>query len=306
MDKIANNKEQLFVAFSLDVDPDSNRAVKGRIDALSYPPEKGLVKIDAVYRGLVETLQLLKHLDIPATLFFEARTAQLLAEKGKEDLQTLTDAHEIGCHSHRHEDFLGTTSGIPIPRTQAREIICESMDILNAIFRRKITGFRAPYLRINREILSLLGELGFGYDSSVISDCIRPFYTKPASLWEFTLASLRAESGRRITSYLHPLFQGKIDINEYVWAVGSQARKVKDGLFIIAFHPWELFVNHSGKTLSAEDSRHRVERLADLLRGLKATPGLKFVRLEQYLERRPDIHDEQRRLGYPQIHEVRV
>ena len=73
---------QLFVAFSLDVDPDSNKAVKGRVDSLSYPPEKGLVRVDAAYRGLKETLQLLEYLDIPATLFFEARTAQLLAEEG--------------------------------------------------------------------------------------------------------------------------------------------------------------------------------------------------------------------------------
>ncbi|MFQ5862854.1 MAG: polysaccharide deacetylase family protein [Candidatus Brocadiales bacterium] len=295
---------QLFATFSLDIDPDSNKAVRGRIDALSHPPEKGLVKIDAAHRGLIETLQLLEYLDIPASLFFEARTAQLLAEKGPENLQTLTARHEIGCHSYRHEDFLGTTSGIPISKAQAQEIICQSMDILNGIFHRKIIGFRAPYLRINRELLSLLGELGFEYDSSIINDCIRPFYMNAASLWEFTVASLRADSGRRITSYLHPIFEGKRDVEEYVWTVASQAQRIKGGLFILALHPWELFVSHSGKTLSAEDSRQRLERLANVLQGLKATPGLKFVGLEQYL----DIHDMHgdRQLGHPQVHEVRV
>ncbi len=291
---------RLCVAFSLDVDPDSNKAVRGRIDALSYPPEKGLVKVDATQRGLTETLQLLEYLDIPATLFFEARTAQLLAESGL-DLQTLTAKHEIGCHSYRHEDFLGTTSGIPISRVQAREIICQSMDILHDIFNRKITGFRAPYLRINRELLSLLGEIGFEYDSSIINDCIRPFYMNAASLWEFTVASMRTDSGRRITSYLHPLFGGKRGVEEYVWAIGSQSQRIRGGLFILAFHPWELFVTASGKALSVEDSRQRLERLSGLLEGLKETPGIKFLHLQQYL----DSHDE-RRSGQPQVHEVRV
>lgn len=297
-----NNKEELFVVFSLDVDPDYNRAVRGRIDALSYPPEKGLVKIDAAHRGLVETLQLLEYLgDIPASLFFEARTARLLAEKGPEDLKSLTACHEIGCHSLRHEDFLGITSGIPISRSQAQEIISESMDILNGIFQRKITGFRAPYLRINRELLSLLGEMGFRYDSSLINDCIRPFYMKPVSLWELTVASLRADSGRRITSYLHPVFTGKVDTEEYIWAVGTLARRVKGGLFILAFHPWELFAGHSGEALSAEDSRQRINRLSDVLKGLKARPGLRFVHPGQYL----DMHGEHFS-GYPKIHEVRA
>ncbi|HHT9133467.1 MAG TPA: polysaccharide deacetylase family protein [Candidatus Avalokitesvara rifleensis] len=292
---------QLFVAFSLDVDPDSNKAVKGRVDSLSYPPEKGLVRVDAAYRGLKETLQLLEYLDIPATLFFEARTAQLLAKEGPEDITSLTNGHEIGCHSHRHEDFLGAASGIPISKAQAREIICESIDILNDIFHKKIIGFRAPYLRINRELLSLLGELGFTYDSSIINDCIRPFYMNTARLWEFAVASLRTDSGRRITSYLHPLFQGKIDTEEYVWGVGSQVQRIRGGLFILAFHPWELFIDHSGKALNAENSRQRLEKLTDVLQGLKATSGLEFVRMEQYLE----MHNSGKS-GHPQIHEVRA
>ncbi|MEE9584421.1 MAG: polysaccharide deacetylase family protein, partial [Candidatus Brocadiales bacterium] len=271
-----------FVALSLDVDPDSNRAVRGRIDSLSPPPEKGLARIDLAHKGLMETLRLLKYLKIPATLFFEARTAQMLTER-EPNLSALTSAHEIGCHSHRHEDFLGTTTGIPIPRAQAKDIIRGSMDILDGIFSRRITGFRAPYLRINQDLLSLLGEMGFTYDSSVISDCIRPFYMKQASLWELAVASLRADSGRRVTSYLHPVFEGKRDVKEYVWAVGSIAHRIKDGLFIIAFHPWELFVTPSGKTLSGEDSRRRVGVVTDVLQGLKETPGLEFIRLDQYL-----------------------
>jgi peptidoglycan/xylan/chitin deacetylase (PgdA/CDA1 family) len=303
---MANEKTRLFVAFSLDVDPDSNIAVRGRIDSLSPPPEEGRARIDLAHRGLIETLRLLERLNIPASLFFEARTAQMLAER-EPDLNALTSLHEIGCHSHRHEDFLGTATGIPINRAQAKDIIRESLQILDGIFSRKITGFRAPYLRTNNDLLSLLGEMGFTYDSSIISDCIRPFYMKRASLWELALASLRADSGRRVISYLHPVFEGKRDVKEYVWAVGSTAHRIKGGLFIIAFHPWELFATPSGRLLSAEDSRKRVDVVANVLQGLKAAPELKFIRLDQYTTRCQDIlHDEQGRSRYPQIHEIRV
>lgn len=291
---------RLFVALTLDIDPDSNRAIKGRIEAISYPPEKGRIRVEATHRGLIETLQLLEYLDIPASLFFEARTAQLLSEK-EAGIKTLTARHEIGCHSHRHEDFLGITSGMPISRTHAEDIISKSMDILNGIFNRKIVGFRIPYLRINRELLSLLGEMEFRYDSSIISDCIRPFYTNQASLWELTIASLRSDSGRRITSYLHHLFEGKRDVEEYVWTIASLAQRIRGGLFILAFHPWELFVTPSGRTLDTEDSLKRLEKLGDMLQRLKATPNLEFVTLEQYL-----AGHEERNLGQPQIHEVRV
>lgn len=293
-------RSRLSLALTLDIDPDSNRAVRGRTDAISYPLERGLVRVDAAHRGLMETFHLLEYLNIPATLFFEARTAQLIAEK-EADIRSLTASHEIGCHSHKHEDFLGITSGVPIPRTQAEDIISRSMDILSDVFGREVTGFRAPYLRINQEFLSLLGEMGFQYDSSIISDCIRPFYTNHSSLWELTIASLRSDSGRRITSYLHYLFEGKRDVEEYVWTVASLAYRVRGGLFILAFHPWELFVTSSGRVLSTEDSLKRLERLGDILQKLKAAPNLEFVTLRQYLEGL-----KENSLGQPQVHEVRV
>ena len=109
--KPTGRKPPLFVAFSLDVDPDANTAVKGRLDALSYPLEKGRAEVEATARGLVETFGVLRELDLPATLFFEARSAQLLAQRL--DLVSLTQGHEIACHSLRHEDFLGYARDLP-------------------------------------------------------------------------------------------------------------------------------------------------------------------------------------------------
>jgi hypothetical protein len=277
------------VAFTLDIDPDANTPVKGRLDALSYPLENGRAEVEALARGLVETLEVLRELDLPATLFFEARSAQLLAQRL--DLNTLIRGHEVACHSLRHEDFLGVVTGIPLGKTQAQDLIAESRAILEDLFQKEVVGFRAPYLRVNKELLSALAELNFRYDSSLISDCLRPFYAvnppEAHPLWELSIASLRHGLSRRLTSYLIPLFQGRKSPEEYVHSI--QALKVgaycnTPLLFILAFHPWELFVDHSGRPLPQEVSRQLIDKFKRVLVGLKAMPSVEFLTLHGYLQ----------------------
>ena len=284
--KPAGHKTPLFVAFSLDIDPDANTAVKGRLDALSYPLEKGRAEVEATARGLVETFGVLRELDIPATLFFEARSAQLLAQKL--DLAAFTQGHEIACHSLRHEDFLGKVSGIPLGKTQSQDIIAESRALLEDLFHREVVGFRAPYLRVNREVLSALAELDFRYDSSVISDCLRPFCIVNSSpLWEFSIASLRQGLYGRLTSYLIPLFQGRKSPEEYLRSIQTLSGGAYCNtplLFILAFHPWELFVDHSGRPYSEDTSRELINRFKKVLVGLREQPSVEFITLQRYLE----------------------
>jgi len=86
----------LYVAISLDIDPDANSTVEGRHDALSSPIEHGEIRVDACKKGLRIILELLEKHDIDATLFYEARTAQMLIEDGM-DLPKLSERHEIAC-----------------------------------------------------------------------------------------------------------------------------------------------------------------------------------------------------------------
>jgi peptidoglycan/xylan/chitin deacetylase (PgdA/CDA1 family) len=279
------NRGNLFVALTLDIDPDANTAVKGRLDALSYPLEKGRAEVEATARGLTEALGVVRELDLPSTLFFEARSAQLLAQRL--DLVTLTQGHEIACHSLRHEDFLGKVSGIPLGKTQSQDIIAESRAVLEDLFQREVVGFRAPYLRVNHEILSALAELDFKYDSSLISDCLRPFRIVNSNpLWEFSIASLRHGLHKRLTSYLISLFQGRKSPEEYLHSVQVLSQRILPAqgvLFIVAFHPWELFVDHSGRPLPEEVSKELISRFRKVVVGLKGLPSVEFTTLQQYL-----------------------
>src|SRR3990167_1976001 len=88
--------DPLSVTISLDIDPDANSTVEGRHDALSSPIEHGEIRVDACKKGLRIILELLEKHDIDATLFYEARTAQMLIEDGM-DLPKLSERHEIAC-----------------------------------------------------------------------------------------------------------------------------------------------------------------------------------------------------------------
>ena len=125
--------EPLYVAISLDIDPDANSAVKGRHDALSSPIEHGEIRVDACKKGLRIILELLEKHDIDATLFYEARTAKMLIEDGM-DLPKLSERHEIACHSLKHEDFLGKVSGLPMDEKSSEKTISAAKDILEKIF----------------------------------------------------------------------------------------------------------------------------------------------------------------------------
>ena len=49
----------MYVAISLDIDPDANSAVEGRHDALSSPIEYGEIRVDACKKGLQKIFKLL-------------------------------------------------------------------------------------------------------------------------------------------------------------------------------------------------------------------------------------------------------
>jgi len=123
----------LSVAISLDIDPDANSAVEGRHDALSSPIEYGEIRVDACKKGLQKILGLLEKYTIDATLFYEARTAQMLIEDGMY-LPRLSERHEIACHSLKHEDFLGKVSGIPMEEKSIEKSIDKAKKILVKLY----------------------------------------------------------------------------------------------------------------------------------------------------------------------------
>ncbi|MBE7444000.1 MAG: polysaccharide deacetylase family protein [Planctomycetia bacterium] len=287
---MTKNHELLYVAISLDIDPDANSAVEGRHDALSSPVGHDKIRVEACKRGLQKALELLDVYDLDATLFYEARTAQMLVADGM-DLPTLSERHEVSCHSLKHEDFLGKVSGIPMDEKSIEKSIDKATEILVEIFGREIKGFRAPYTSINRTVVKVLERLGFHYDSSETVTLGTGWAGKPysleafdSSLMELALPSFRDANGKKMSSYLWAIFEGRRISSEYIDAV-LQARDVaKGGLFIFSIHPWHVYVDYRGNPFSNNQVKKNLENLDSILSQLKLTQGIHILRQDKYLE----------------------
>ncbi|KAB2832733.1 MAG: polysaccharide deacetylase family protein [Candidatus Brocadia sp.] len=287
---MTKNHEFLYIAISLDIDPDANSAVKGRYDALSSPVEHGAVRIEACKRGLQKILELLDIFDINATLFYEARTAQMLVVDGV-DLPKLSERHEVSCHSLKHEDYLGKVSGVPMEEASIEKSITKAKEILEKIFGREMRGFRAPYTRINQAVVNVLERLGFRYDSSetVALGAEWKGYPFPlekfnADLLELALPTFPDSKGKKMSSYLWAIFEGRRVSSDYLDAASRARETAKGGLFIFSIHPWHLYVNCQGKPFHEEQITKNLENLEYILSRLKQMQGVQIIRQDAYLD----------------------
>ncbi len=270
----------MILAITLDVDPDANVPVPGRIDAVSPPVEAGQARFDAAEQGFAAAMDVLREAGEPSTVFLESRTAAALADRGL-DVAALCQGHEIACHARRHEDLLGQVSGIKLSRDQIRGVIAEARETIAQVTGTEPTGFRAPYTRVDDVVLDVLAELGFTYDSSMTHDLpIRvgesPELTtddgepKPyrvcSSVWEAPLLSFRDVRGKKMTSYLWPLFESRRTPDEYVAAAKWFARAYPSGVFQFALHPWHLFCSESGEMFAPARAQQNCDALAEIIR----------------------------------------
>src|SRR3990167_3144271 len=287
---MTQSDKPMYVAISLDIDPDANSAVEGLHDALSSPVEYGEIRVDACKKGLQKILELLEKYDIDATLFYEARTAQMLVAD-RMDLPKLSERHEVSCHSLKHEDFLGKVSGIPMDEKSSEKTISEAKDILEKIFKRDTKGFRAPYTRINRTVVKVLEQLGFQYDSSETATLGTGWVGNPypltafdSSLMELALPSFRDAKGKKMSSYLWAIFEGRRIFSEYIDAVVQARDMAKQGLFVFSIHPWHLYVDYRGNQFSNNQVRKNIENLESIFSQLKQMLGIQILRQDEYMK----------------------
>ena len=120
--------------------------------------EHQMVPEDYSGKGLASCLELFSKLDISATFFVTGKFAErhgplvdLISRRG----------HEIANHGYSHKDLLN------IAGEDLRREILDAQQVLEAIARKKIRGFRCPNLRFNKEVFTILKEYDYLYDSSV-------------------------------------------------------------------------------------------------------------------------------------------
>ena len=275
----------LYIALTADVDPDANRAVSGRPDAVTSRDADGLARTDACLEGLRAMLGLLADLSLPATFFHEGRTLDALAAADPALLERLrVDASlEHGCHGWRHEDYAGLDTGLPLGPDETRQALDAAGEAFRRAFGRAPTAFRAPSCRLTPHLTAALQALGYRYDTSETripsADWpMRPYRLGSGTLYELPLTRWRDRRGKAISCYLWQLFEGRRPVHDYVELAESLRGRFPGGLLQLALHPWHLFVSERNQPLADP-----VHKLAELLGELSTRNGLAFATVGEYL-----------------------
>ena len=186
--------------------------------ALTFDIERDIPHFSDTYFGLkiglLKILNLLDDFNIKATFFCTGN----VAEHHPEYIRLIkSKKHEISCHGLNHErlnhlDFKKCQDLI----YRNKKLIEKSCDL------PEIIGFRAPYLKPPKFLFKMLDNLGFKYDSSIVSPKKLKYYKyNKVQIQEF-----------------HPLNSNFFFRFPLSYPIFRKWLSKKD-LVILYFHPWE-------------------------------------------------------------------
>jgi peptidoglycan-N-acetylglucosamine deacetylase len=181
--------------------------------------------------GLPRILELLRDYGLKATFFVPGWTA----EKYVDRIQVvLRDGHEVGHHGYLHEWI------DPEFPEQEREALEKGLTALRTALGVRPVGYRSPAGETSQNLVALLAEYGFLYDSS-LQDDINPYQLKtvggfpgPIELpWHWSLDDapymlFSLKNPRPIMTNSHVL---------EIWREEFQAIYRLGGLFNLVCHP---------------------------------------------------------------------
>jgi len=157
-------KHRLIVALAFDFDAESywvgtaKMTSPSAISRGSYGAREGIPRI----------LRLLAKYDLHATFFIPGYTA----EQHADEVRAIGQAgHEIGHHGYLHEPP-NLLNG-----EQEQEMLRKGTEALEEVTGKRPVGFRSPSAELSPNTLSLLIDMGFIYDSSMMASD-RPYLVK--------------------------------------------------------------------------------------------------------------------------------
>jgi peptidoglycan-N-acetylglucosamine deacetylase len=220
---------QCAVMFTFDCDAEtlwisrdpSNWKRPGTLSQGTYGPKVGLPRI----------LAILREYGIKATFFVPGWTAEKYVDRIQ---AVLRDGHEVGHHGYLHEWI------DPEFPEQEREALEKGLTALKTALGVRPCGYRSPAGETSHNMVALLAEYGFLYDSS-LQDDVHPYQLRIASglpgpielPWHWSLDDapymlFSIKSPRPIMTNSHVL---------EIWREEFQAIYQLGGVFNLVCHP---------------------------------------------------------------------
>jgi peptidoglycan/xylan/chitin deacetylase (PgdA/CDA1 family) len=214
--------------------------------------------------GLRRVVELLDRYQIPATFFIPA--VSLMLNPQMADLIKRSGRHEFAVHGWIHE--LNST----LPAEIERRLLVQAIDTLTKLTGQRPVGYRAPSWNFSPNTLSIIRELGFLYESSLMADD-RPYellhHGEPTGIvelpveWILDDAPLLNPQGDR---YSTPREVLQVYIDEF-------DRAYEEGtMFLLTMHPH--YIGH----------RSRMVILEELIRHIRSKRGVWWATHRQAAE----------------------
>jgi len=230
-----------------------------------------------------------KH-NVQATFFVLGWLANKRPDLIKEIYQR---GHEVASHGHNHQ----LCSELSL--TELRNDLIRSKFTLENLTGQQIHGYRAPNFSLSEELITIIAELGFKYDSSYNNFSLNRRYGKPSGLFNpSTYGYLTTRNG-----FVElPLSNLNLAGRAIPWSGGGYFRfwpsfvfhsginhiLKRSGYYVFYCHPWEIdpeqphissigTLNHFRHYLNLDKTLDRLDRLFTTFRYCK------FSTCSQYL-----------------------
>ena len=154
------------------------------------------------------------------------------------------EGHELASHTHLHRNLR------ELPRSEVHAELSRAKDALEQVGGREVRGVRAPNFSVSDEVLDVLAEAGYWYDSSYFGFAQHDRYGRISTAIDPTAAVVEIRPG------LLELQMTRLPVGPAMvpWAGGAYFRLIpypvfRRGvaerlrslpLFTFYFHPWEL------------------------------------------------------------------
>lgn len=204
--------------------------------------------------ALPRVVQLMDDENIPATFFFPAWSLKLAPEQAA--VIQGSGQHEIAVHGWIHE--LNTTLDGETEERLLRQAVAE----IERITGSRPVGYRAPSWNHSPNTLSIVREMGFLYESSLMHDD-RPYEVlqdgEPTGLVELPVEWILDDAplfNPRGNSYMNPrdVMQVWIDEFDKAWEEGT--------LFLLTMHPH--VIGHRSRIVALEGLIEHIKQKGDV------------------------------------------
>ncbi len=204
--------------------------------------------------GLDRVVSLLDRFEIPASFFIPAVSLQLHPKMA--DVIKQSGRHEFAIHGWIHEMNTSLTA------ERERELLVRAIDYMTEVTGERPVGYRAPSWNFSPNTLSIIRELGFTYESSLMADD-RPYELvadgEPTGMvelpveWILDDAPLLNPSGTRYSAP-RDVLQVYVDEFDKAYEEGT--------MFLLTMHPH--YIGHRSRIVILEELIAHIRQKTDV------------------------------------------